>query len=146
MTDILHDQVRGQAIRDYLQRRIRDVQKGPQSVTLLCHSLGGIAAVDMLVQNSIPEVRRLITVGSQAGFLYETNSLVSLAYGEPLPDHFPPWRNIYNPADFLSYRAGGVFPSRATDFRADNGQPFPSAHSAYRDNPEVIAEIERWLR
>lgn len=146
VTDILHYQVRGQAIRDYLQRRIGEVSDGPKSVTLLCHSLGGIAAVDLLVQNPIPEVRQLITVGSQAGFLYETNCLVSLAFGESLPDHFPPWRNIYDPADFLSYRASDVFPSRATDFPADNGQPFPSAHSAYWDNPEVIAEIERRLR
>jgi pimeloyl-ACP methyl ester carboxylesterase len=145
VTDILHYQVRGHAIRDFIERRITDVSAGDGSITLLCHSLGGIAAVDLLVKKPIPAVRQLITVGSQAGFLYESNCLWSLEYGQPLPEHFPPWRNIYDPADFLSYRASDVFAPRASDFIVDNKQPFPQAHTAYWDNPQVIDEIKRRL-
>ena len=35
---------------------------------------------------SVPQVKQLITVGSQASFLYEIGALVSLEYPNPLPD------------------------------------------------------------
>jgi len=99
--------------------------------------------VDLLVEQPMPEIRQLITVGSQAGFFYEVDALVSLPHPEPLPSHFPPWSNIYDRADFLSYCGGRVFPGRCVDLLVDNGQPFAQAHTAYWDNPEVIAEIAR---
>jgi len=138
--DIVFYQARGQKIRDCVRKRIEEAGAG---AVVLCHSLGGIAVVDLLIENPMPQVRQLITVGSQAGFFYEIDALVSLPFPEPLPAHFPPWRNIYDSADFLSYRASGAFPGRVGDFRVDNGQPFPQSHSAYWDNPAVIAEIAR---
>ena len=141
--DTLYYQARGQKIRDHIRKRICDAG---DEVVVLCHSLGGIAVVDLLIEKPMPQVRQLITVGSQAGFLYEMGALVSLPYPELLPESFPPWRNIYDTADFLSYRAEGAFPGRVGDFRVDNRQPFPQAHTAYWDNPEVIAEIGRRLR
>ena len=144
--DILHYQARGQAIRDHIRRRIEETYRETgEPIALLCHSLGGVAAVDLLVENPLNRcVSQFITVGSQAGFFYEVDALVRLPYPDPLPDHFPKaWRNVYDRSDFLSYRVGGVFPGRCTDLRVDNGQPFPQAHTAYWDNPAVIEEIGR---
>ena len=114
-------------------------------VTLLAHSLGGIACVDALIEEPIPGVERLVTVGSQAPFFYEIDALAALPYGKPLPDQFPAWLNIYDRRDFLSYIAAGVFPGRVTDQRVDNGQPFPQAHSAYWRNDAVWRHIGGFL-
>ncbi len=144
IADILHYQARGKAIRGFIRKRIEDASReAGEPVVLLCHSLGGVAAVDLLIEQSGLAVRNLITVGSQAGFFYEVDALISLPYPQPLPDHFPPWCNIYDRADFLSYCVEGVFPGRCRDLRVDNGQPFSYAHTAYWDNPEVIVEIVR---
>jgi pimeloyl-ACP methyl ester carboxylesterase len=133
--DILRYQARGSGVRRY----IRDVvESAPgEGLTVLAHSLGGIACVDMLVEAPIERVDRLVTVGSQAPFLYEIGALVSLNSGDPLPSHFPTWVNIYDDRDFLSYVAAGVFPGRAFDIEVDNGQPFPQSHSAYWSNRAV---------
>jgi len=95
--------------------------------------------VDLLVERELPNVKRLVTAGSQAGFFYELDALVSLEFGEELPRHFPLWENYYDPADFLSYRAEPAFAGRVRDVAVDNGQPFPQAHSAYWDNRAVLA-------
>jgi hypothetical protein len=62
------------------------------------NSLGGIACVDLLIQEPLPQVKLLVTAGSQAPFLYEINALSSLEYGKPLPGHFPEWLNIFRSA------------------------------------------------
>jgi hypothetical protein len=145
--DIIRYQARGSGIRRYIRRVVADaiaVDPNP-SVTLLAHSLGGIACVDALIEEPIPGVGRLVTVGSQAPFFYEIDALASLSYGEPLPDHFPEWLNIYDGRDFLSYIGAGVFPGRVTDQRVDNRQPFPQAHSAYWRNDAVWRHIEGFL-
>lgn len=141
--DIIRYQVRGSGIRRYIRQVVADaiaVDPHP-SVTLLAHSLGGIACVEALIEEPLPGVDRLITVGSQAPFFYEIDALASLSYGEPLPDHFPAWLNIYDDRDFLSYIGAGVFPGRVTDQQVDNGQPFPQAHSAYWRNDAVWQHI-----
>jgi hypothetical protein len=145
--DIIRYQARGSGIRRYIRRVVADaiaVDPNP-SVTLLAHSLGGIACVDALIEEPIPGVGRLVTVGSQAPFFYEIDARASLSYGEPLPDHFPEWLNIYDGRDFLSYIGAGVFPGRVTDQRVDNRQPFPQAHSAYWRNDAVWRHIEGFL-
>jgi hypothetical protein len=140
--DILYYQVRGQAIRDFIRRRVESVEA---PVTLLAHSLGGIACVDLLIERHLPKIERLITVGSQAPFLYEMDALVGLRYGQPLPAHFPKrWLNIYDPRDFLSYLARGVFSGpeiEIADVRVNNRQPFPQSHTSYWDNDEVFKAI-----
>jgi hypothetical protein len=145
--DIVRYQARGSGIRRYIRRIVADAVAGHPdgSVTLLAHSLGGIACVDALIEEPIPRVGRLITVGSQAPFFYEIDALASLSYGELLPDHFPAWLNIYDSRDFLSYIGSGVFPGRVTDQRVDNGQPFPQAHSAYWRNDDVWQHIGGFL-
>jgi len=138
--DIAHYQARGEKIRGFIRERIAEA--GPE-VYVVCHSLGGIACVDLLVEEDLRNVKGLVTAGSQAGFFYELDALVSLPFGRELPGHFPRWENYYDPADFLSYRAEPAFEGRVRDVAVDNGQPFPQAHSAYWDNRDVVAGIQR---
>ncbi len=145
--DIMRYQARGSGIRRYIRQVVADAAAGDpsRSITLLAHSLGGIACVDALIEEPIPGVERLVTIGSQAPFFYEIDALASLPYGKPLPDQFPAWLNIYDGRDFLSYIAAGVFPGRVRDERVDNGQPFPQAHSAYWRNEAVWRHIRGFL-
>lgn len=129
--DILLYQARGEQIRAFIRETIANAEP---PVVLLCHSLGGIACVDLLVQEQLPAVELLVTVGSQAPFLYEINALPSLEFGQPLPAHFPKWLNIYDLRDFLSYTGANVFPNQVQDVLVDNKQPFPQAHGAYWTN------------
>jgi hypothetical protein len=141
--DILLYQRCGDAIRARIERA---VQSAPEPVTLLAHSLGGIACVDLLAVTPLPTVSRLITVGSQAPFLYEIDALSKVRFGDPLPPHFPDWLNIYDPRDLLSFVVEPIAPlkNRARDTRdvkVDNDQPFPRSHSAYWTNPAVWRAI-----
>jgi pimeloyl-ACP methyl ester carboxylesterase len=142
--DILMYQSRGKDIRDYIKTEI-EAQQGP--VVLLAHSLGGIAAVDLLLTTDIPQVRALVTVGSQSPYLYGINALTGLEKGRPWPDCFPRnWLNVYDTNDFLSYPGAGILPGRVKDFRHDGRQPFPESHSAYWRSPEVWKEIDDFLK
>lgn len=142
--DILSYQARGEAARRLLKQRIDQLPDEP--VTLLAHSLGGVLAVDMLMMESVEKVDRLVTIGSQVGFLFEAGALTSLAPGEAVPDHYRPrWLNIYDRKDFLSYRAAGAFPHHATDHVVDTGQPFPMSHGAYWSCAGVWAAIAAWI-
>lgn len=143
--DIILYQVRGEQIRKFICDCIRGLDR---EVAVLGHSLGGIAAFDVLVQNDFADrVAALITVGSQASFFYEINALVSLRFGEKLPTHFPhKWLNIWDPNDFLSFLAEGVFSREAVeDCKVQSGVPFPDAHSAYWDQEAVWTKIGSFL-
>ncbi|MDC2954919.1 hypothetical protein PO587_10625 [Streptomyces gilvifuscus] len=115
-------------------------------VVLLCHSLGGVIAVDTLVERPLPHVELLVTVGSQAPFLYETDALPSLRHPKPLPSWFPTWLNIYDPRDLLAFVAKPLFPDHATDHPLSSGEPFPQSHSAYWSNPELYDTLAARLR
>ncbi|MEH2437023.1 MAG: hypothetical protein V7K25_22750 [Nostoc sp.] len=129
--DILLYQTRGEKIRAFIQQQIAQAEP---PVVLIAHSLGGIACVDLLVQQQLSQVELLVTVGSQAPFLYEINALNSLEYGQLLPEHFPQWLNIYDLRDFLSYVGNKMFPERVQDVVVDSRQPFPRSHGAYWTN------------
>lgn len=139
--DILLYQVRYQPIRDLIRQKIANA---PKPCVLLAHSLGGIACVDLLVAEPL-EIQSLITVGSQAPFLYEINALQSLPFGQDLPAHFPRWLNIYDLRDFLSYRGSAIFPGKVRDVQVDNRQPFHWSHSAYWSNEQVWRAIAKEL-
>jgi hypothetical protein len=139
--DILQYQARGEAIRARIRERIL---AAPEPVHLLAHSLGGVACVDLLATEELP-VRQLITVGSQAPFLYELNALPCLPFGQPLPSTLPPWLNLYDPHDFLSYIGASIFPGGVVDRLVNNRQAFPASHSAYWSNSEVWAAIHSTL-
>lgn len=141
--DVLRYLARGRQMTTLLRSAITDTAS--DSVVLLGHSLGGILCVDLLAREHIPAVRGLVTVGSQAPFLYEIGALPSLEPPASLPEHFPPWVNIYDHRDLLSYTASGVFPNRVVDVRVDNGEPFAASHSAYWSNEAVWTAIESVL-
>ncbi len=137
--DILLYQARGEKIRAFIQQQIEQAEP---PVVLIAHSLGGIACVDLLVQQQLSQVELLVTVGSQAPFLYEINALYSLEYGQLLPEHFPQqWLNIYDLRDFLSYVGKKIFPDRVQDVVVDSRQPFPRSHGAYWTNTKTWEAI-----
>jgi hypothetical protein len=141
--DILLYQSRGQRIRMFVRDCLASLEP---PIAVLAHSLGGIIAVDLLVSEQLRDVVKLITVGSQAPFLYEMDALSSLSAGEPLPEHFPDWLNVYDPRDLLGFVAAGPFADRARDVRVDNGQPFPASHGAYWDNEQVWRAVAEHLQ
>ncbi|MFE2331883.1 hypothetical protein HFP71_08165 [Streptomyces sp. ARC32] len=136
--DVLRYLSRGEAVRAGLRTLLAGLEP---PVAVVAHSLGGIIALDTLVLTPLPQVRLLVTAGSQAPFLYESGSLPSLEHPAPLPAHFPDWLNLYDPRDLLSYLGAGLFPGRVTDVAVDSRQPFPAAHSAYWTNPAVYRHI-----
>ncbi|QKQ72313.1 hypothetical protein [Nostoc sp. TCL240-02] len=136
--DILLYLTRGEKIREFIKQQIEQAEP---PVVLIAHSLGGIACVDLLVQQQLSQVELLVTVGSQAPFLYEINALYSLEYGQLLPEHFPEWLNIYDLRDFLSYVGKNIFPERVQDVRVDSRQPFPRSHGAYWTNAKTWEAI-----
>jgi hypothetical protein len=147
--DILLYQVRGEAIRNYIRLTVeRTVKKTKNPVILLGHSLGGIACVDLLASEKVPNVSHLITVGSQAPYLYEIGALQSMTFSprQSLPDHFPPWLNLYDRYDFLSFEGERLFGDRIRDARIDSGQPFPASHGAYWTNPVTWHHVTEFLR
>ncbi|MFH8284366.1 hypothetical protein [Streptomyces antibioticus] len=142
--DILRYQARGHELRRLIRRTVEHAPG--DRVTLIAHSLGGVACVDLLIEEGIERVDQLITVGSQAPFFYEAGALVSLQHPHRPPAHFPRrWLNLYDPRDLLSFRAAQVFPEVATDHEVDNRQPFPFSHSAYWSNRKVWDAVGTWL-
>ncbi|MEU9167542.1 hypothetical protein AB0D34_07055 [Streptomyces sp. NPDC048420] len=140
--DVLRYLSRGEPLRADLRTLLAGCEP---PVTLIGHSLGGIIALDTLVTTPLPQVRLLVTVGSQGPFLYESGSLPSLLHPEPLPAHVPHWLNLYDRRDLLSYLGAPFFPGRVDDRCVDNRQPFPAAHSAYWTNPDVYRCIAKHL-
>lgn len=140
--DILLYLSRGERVRRFIAECC---EAADPPVVLVGHSLGGIAAVDLLVMHELPSVRHLVTVGSQAPYLYELGALPSLAFGEPLPATVPPWTNIYDPRDLLAYVGGAVFPGRVTDVAVPGGNPFPAAHGDYFANPAFYTRLAEVL-
>jgi hypothetical protein len=146
--DILLYQSRGSEIRKF----IRDaIEAAAPPVTIVAHSLGGIACFDLLALPDPPKVSGLVTVGSQASLLYEIGALASINSPKPfvsprtLPDGFPPWLNIYDQNDFLSYVASGLFEG-VDDLEVESGQPFLDSHSAYFGNDEVWKAIGKLMK
>lgn len=140
--DVLLYQSRGQEIRDFIRAKI---ESATPPVTLVAHSLGGIACVDLLAMPNPPRISKLITGGSQSPFLYELGALASRKPGEPLPEGFPPWLNFYDRNDFLSYIAKPFWPE-VIDHEVRSGQPFPNSHGAYFGSEEVWAKIREFMR
>ncbi|MFF3301019.1 hypothetical protein [Streptomyces sp. NPDC002908] len=130
--DILRYQGRGAGLRTRIADVValtREREDGP--VVLLAHSLGGIASFDLLAMEPSHGIDLLVTVGSQAPFLYEIDALTGLRRGDELPATFPRWINVYDRRDLLGFVGERVFPGRVTDVRVNLRQPFPRSHTAY---------------
>ncbi len=134
--DILMYQARGQKLRDFVRTTVERLE---YPTVLIAHSLGGIIAVDLLLEQQLPQVALLVTIGSQSPILYELNALVGMEYNPnaKLPDTFPDWLNIYDRNDFLSYVGEKIFPGKIEDVEIDSKQPFPESHGAYWNNDKV---------
>lgn len=140
--DVIRYQARGAAVRQRIADIIADTEG---QVSIIAHSLGGIAAVDTLLLAPAlrRKVKRLYTVGSQVGFFYENDALIGLPAREPLPPDFPGWTNFYDRSDLLSYLSVPLLGKAADDQEIVSGQPFPHAHSAYWQSPvlwDLIAQ------
>jgi hypothetical protein len=138
--DILLYQSRGAEVRNYIRTKI---ESASPPVTVVAHSLGGVASVDLLAMPGAPQVAHLITCGSQSPFFFEIGALVSMMQPTPLPEDFPRWLNIYDRNDFLSYVARRLFP-HVEDFEARSGLPFPDSHAAYFTNEQVWTKIKQF--
>ncbi|MFC6012306.1 alpha/beta fold hydrolase [Nocardia lasii] len=139
--DVLRYLARGSRLRRIIADSVRATNG---DVVVIGHSLGGIAALECLIEQPIPAVTHLITVGSQASFLYEIDALPGLSFGTDLPAHVPRWTNLYDPRDFLAYVAAPLFPGRVSDRVVDNDAPFPRAHTGYlrsRHFYDVLDEV-----
>jgi hypothetical protein len=142
MGDILLYQSRGAEVREFIRDK---VIKATPPVTIVAHSLGGIACFDLLALPDPPAVARFVTIGSQSPFFYEIGALVSLRPPQGLPSGFPPWLNMYDRNDFLSYVAERLF-TGVKDHEVESGQAFPESHSAYFGSDEVWAAIREFSR
>ena len=129
--DVLLYQLRGQKLRDFIRRRVADVRPEHGPVVLMAHSLGGIACFELLNEPAPPAVAGLVTVGSQAPYLYELDALHTLRRGAPLPASFPDWLNCYDPNDLLAYVGRALLGGKVSDVAVESRQPFPQSHSAY---------------
>jgi pimeloyl-ACP methyl ester carboxylesterase len=138
--DILLYQMGGERIRSFIHHTI--LQAEPP-VTVVAHSLGGVACVDLLAREQV-HVDHLVTLGSQSSFLYELDIMSALRFGEALPDHFPPWLNVFDRNDFLSFIAEPVF-RRVRDKEVRSGRPFPDSHSAYFTSEEVWRAVRQFV-
>ena len=140
--DVLMYLARGERIRAF----IADVINAAEApVVLVAHSLGGIASVELLATRALRSVKLLVTVGSQASFLYELDALPTLAFGAELPATVPRWVNIFDRRDLLSFTAAGIFPGRVDDREVDNCAPFPRSHSAYFVSDRFYAMLDEVL-
>ena len=143
--DILIYQARGKPIRDFILNTAMAVG---EPVVLLAHSLGGIACIDLLIEEARPCIKGVITAGSQAPFFYEIGALSQLARADAVPAHMPPWLNFYDKNDLLSFLAAPLMKAgnQVADVEAHSGQPFPVSHGAYWSNPAVWKASADFIR
>jgi pimeloyl-ACP methyl ester carboxylesterase len=134
--DVVLYLARGDGIRSFIREQI--IATSNDNVVIVAHSLGAIAAVDLLATKdrdvALGAVSMLLTFGTQAPLLYELNALPNLEFGEHLPERFPEWVNVFDPRDLLAFTASEVFHGRPQDRIIDNRTPFPRSHSAYLGN------------
>ena len=140
--DVLMYLARGERIRAFIAGII-GMAEAP--IVLIAHSLGGVAVIELLATQALPKVELVVTVGSQAPFLYELDALPKLAFGTGLPETVPRWVNIFDRRDLLAFTGAGVFPGRVEDREVDNGAPFPRSHSAYFASDRFYAVLDEVL-
>jgi len=140
--DVLMYLARGDCVRAFIADALKGV---PPPVVLVAHSLGGVASVELLATHKLPTVELLVTVGSQAPFLYELDALPTLAFGAAMPTTVPRWVNVFDRRDLLAFTGAGIFPGRVEDREVDNGVPFPRSHNAYFTNDRFYAVLDEVL-
>jgi hypothetical protein len=147
--DVILYQAHGELLRARIAEVVEKEAKTGEPVAILAHSLGGVAAVETLVERPTTRkhVKKLITAGSQSGFFYEINALRTLPFGERLPDDFPEWLNFWDYRDFLSFVVEPVFTGggRRQDVPIESGLPFVASHSGYWRQSKTWDAIKTFL-
>jgi hypothetical protein len=137
---------RGAEARSVITNALRMIpQDAP--VILFGHSLGGVAAVDLLTgpewDAAGARVDLLVTAGSQSPWLFLLNGLEHVGPG--IPGNVPvPWLNFWDERDLLSFCAEEVFSGRGDfirDVQITSGEPFPAAHGSYFTDPVLYAAM-----
>jgi hypothetical protein len=120
-------------------------------VIAIGHSLGGIILVDLMAEAPPSNVRAVVTVGSQAPFMYALDALISLPYGKGHRP-FTPWVNVWDRHDYLSFLARDVFKTDVDsawpilDVEVASGVGIRAAHSAYWTQPGTWASVMLAMR
>ncbi|MCC3275657.1 hypothetical protein LJ753_07205 [Arthrobacter sp. zg-Y20] len=119
-------------------------------VVLFAHSLGSVAAVDLLCAPESGRFRTdlLVTVGSPAPWFFLLDALAYLGPRRGGDGPGIPWLNIWDERDLLAFCAEQVFAGRGmtvTDREVGSGQPFPESHNAYFSDPRVYRLIREHL-
>ncbi|MFD5092774.1 hypothetical protein ACFWMR_19390 [Amycolatopsis thailandensis] len=125
--DVLRYLAHGDPLRRFIAETVRSVT-GP--VVVVAHSLGGIASLDVF-RLGLAQADLLVTVGSQGSYLCSLGALPSAPSGIVGDVAMPPWVNVFDSRDLLSYLAVPVFGEVVEDVEVRSGAPFPRAHSAY---------------
>lgn len=135
-SDVFFYERRGSGIRAMIDEELR---AAPRPIVVIGHSLGGIAAVDLLSAPKPPAIDLLVTVGCQAPLLFAMNALDSLQPPDQNRVPVPRWVNVFDRNDLISFRASEIFTDAADeveDHEISSGQPFPMSHGAYFVNPK----------
>ncbi len=134
-TDVLFYQRKGAAVRAHLREELAGLDR---PIVALGHSLGGIALVDALFGPDAPGpaehgVSLLVTFGSQSAMLGAIGALDAVTPTIP-------WTNIWTLYDFVSFRAGVLWPG-ATDVGIPMEIGFPNSHGAYYTTPAFFDAV-----
>ena len=137
---------RGAEARSVIANALRmSPQDAP--VILFGHSLGGVAAVDLVTgpewDTAEARVDLLVTAGSQSPWLFLLGGLAHVGPGRPgtVP---VPWLNFWDERDLLSFCAEEVFSGRGAlirDVQITSNEPFPASHGSYFTDPALYQAI-----
>lgn len=148
-------------IHRFVTEQLEDIPAANRPIVVGGLSLGGIVAVDFLADpNNVKarqDVKYLVTIGSQSPVLHAFKALPSMinldaVTGDPVTPSppFTPWRNVYDPRDFLSFLAAPLFHAEfsrdldVVDVPRTSGKAFPHSHSAYfEDEPTTTWDTLR---
>ena len=134
VADILLYQRNGGDIRRFVAdelHRARVEETGLQQagtskgrVVALGNSLGGIILADTLAESARSDCDVFVTMGSQPGALRVLGALGEAASHGP----FQPWLNIYDPRDFMAFKAVGIWhgATQIEDIEIDLGARLPA--------------------
>jgi hypothetical protein len=156
--DVMMYLARAAALRQYVHNTVIQAcrLRPAEPLVIIAHSLGGVIAYDYAADPAFsdrPPIDLLVTMGSQVALFAEYGlfqGATSPVESGPLthrPIYKEPhlcsrWLNFYDPADFLSFPIGRVFPGAAEgDQVCTAGKPFPASHSAYWDNNQLYEAI-----
>lgn len=126
-----------QVIAGELAREVRTAQTRPP-VVLVAHSLGGIAAIDLLSNPRRArdlKVDMLVTFGTQAGLVFAMDAMRYFRLREPVapPDPVPFWLNFHGSGDLLSFKIAPLTELAVDhdDVPVDFTKMFPGSHGEY---------------